>query len=99
MPVKYLTEMVFLQEVEAAGQVWVARSSHNSVYAMELEETGLSLPVWSKRERVDEFLRNSMLIGPKYEPYAVPVKVFTNTWLPDKSRDIFELLINPDGRT
>jgi Protein of unknown function (DUF2750) len=99
MTVEYLGEKVFLQEVGDAGLIWVARSIHQSIYAMEIDRTGFSLPVWSKEERVREFLKNSLLVGPKYEPHAVPLDVFTNAWLSDKMKAIAEVQINPDGKT
>ena len=66
---------------------------------MELDQTGFSLPVWSNRERVVEFLKNARLVGTKYGPHAVPLDVFTNAWLSDKMMDITELQLNPDGKT
>ena len=99
MEIAYIGETIFFAEVRAMGQVWVARSIYNSIYFMELDETGRSLPVWSLEERVVEYLKNAHLVGPKYEPYAVPVEVFINAWLSDKSMDIAELQINPDGKS
>jgi len=99
MTIEYLGEKIFLQEAGAAGQIWVARSVHRSIYAMEIDRTGYSLPVWSKEERVVEFLKNSLLVGPKYEPHAVPLDVFTNAWLSDRMKAIAEVQINPDGKT
>ncbi len=99
MSVEYLGEKIFLLEVEANGEVWVARGVHANVYAEEIGETGFSLPVWSLRERAVEYLRNARLIGPKYEPHAVPLERFTNGWLSDKMMAIAELQINPDGKT
>lgn len=99
MSVEYIREMAFLQEVRAAGQVWVARSVYKNIYALEIDQTGFSLPVWSNRERVVEFLENARLAGPKYEPEAVPLEVFTNAWLSDKMMAISELQLNPDGKT
>jgi hypothetical protein len=94
-----LSEVVFLQEVEDAGQVWVARGVWKNIYAQEMNETEYSLPVWSNRERVEEFLRNARPVGQKYEPQAIPLDVFTNAWLSDKMMAISELQINPDGKT
>jgi uncharacterized protein DUF2750 len=99
MSVEYIREAAFLQEVEAAGQLWVARSVYNSIYSEELDRTGFSLPVWSNRERVVAYLENARLVGPKYEPYAVSLDVFTNRWLSDKMMAISEVQINPDGKT
>jgi hypothetical protein len=98
MSVEYIREIAFLQEVKAAGQVWVARSVYKNIYALEIDETGFSLPIWSNRERVVEFLENARLVGPKYEPHAVLLEVFTNAWLSDKMMAISELQINPDGK-
>jgi len=98
MAIEYIGGKIFLEEVEAAGKVWVAKGTYNNVYAMELDGTGFSLPVWSNRERVVDYLKNARLVGTKYEPHSVPVDVFANTWLSDKTRDISELLINPDGK-
>ena len=99
MTVEYIGEIAFLQEVKAAGEVWVARGVNKFIYALELDRTGFSLPVWSNRERVVEFLKNARLIGPQYEPHPVPLEVLTNAWLSDKMMDISELQINPDGKT
>lgn len=99
MSVEYIREMAFLQEVKAAGQVWVARSSSMNIYSMEIDQMGFSLPVWSNRERVVEFLQNARLVGATYAPHAVPLEVFINAWLSDKTMAIAELQINPDGKT
>ncbi|HEY6838380.1 MAG TPA: DUF2750 domain-containing protein [Geobacteraceae bacterium] len=97
--ITYLSEVVFFEEVGTAGKVWVARGIHGNIYAEELDATGFSLPLWSSRERVEEFLKNARLVGPRYEPHDIPVDVFTNAWLSDKMKAIAELQINPDGRT
>ncbi len=99
MAIEYIGEKVFHEEIIASGQVWVARSVHKNIYAMELDRTGYSLPVWSTSERVDDYLQNARLIGPKYEPHAVSLKEFSDAWLSDKMMAITELLINPDGKT
>lgn len=99
MNIEYLGEKVFLEEIEDSRQVWVARSIYKNIYALEIDKTGFSLPVWSNRERVVEFLQNARLVGPKYEPHAVPLEVFTQAWLSDKMMAITELQINPDGKT
>lgn len=99
MSIEYLGEKIFRDEVEAAGHVWVARGLHKNIYALEIDQTGFSLPVWSNRERVVEFLKNARPAGPKYEPEAVPLVVFTETWLSDQMMAIAELQINPDGKT
>ncbi len=98
MNLGYFGEKIFHDEIKLSGQVWVARGEHKNIYAMELDRTGVSLPVWSSSERVDEYLNNARLIGPKYEPHAVSVDTFANAWLSDKMMAINELLINPDGR-
>ena len=99
MSVEYIREFAFLQEVNSAGEVWVARSIYKNIYAMELDETGFSLPVWSNMERVVDYLENARLVGAKYRPYAVPLNVFTRRWLSDVTMAISELQINPDGKT
>ena len=99
MSVDYMGEIVFLQEVIASGEVWVAMGINKNIYSMELDGTGFSLPVWSNRERVVDFLKNARLVGTKYEPHAVPLDVFTNVWLSDKMMGISELQLNPDGKT
>jgi hypothetical protein len=96
--VEYIGEIIFLHEVESFGEVWVARGVFKNVYAQEVDETGFSLPVWSNRERVVEFLKNTRLIGPQYAPHGVPLEVFTNALLSDKMMAILELQINPDGK-
>ena len=99
MSIAYVQEAAFRQEVRASGQVWVARSVHASIYAQELDAEGFSLPIWSNRERVVDYLRNTRLVGPKYEPHAVPLEVFTNAWLSDKMMAITEVQLNPDGKS
>lgn len=98
MTIQYLGEKIFLEEIEATGQVWVAKSIYKNIYAEELDQTSLSLPVWSTRERADNYLKNARLIGPKYEPEAVPLDVFTQAWLSNKMMAIAELQLNPDGK-
>jgi hypothetical protein len=98
MTVQYLAEKIFLNEIEATGQVWIARSIYKNIYAEEFNQAELSLPVWSTRERADSYLKNARLIGPKYEPEAVPLDVFTQAWLSNKAMAIAELQINPDGK-
>lgn len=97
MNLEYIGEHIFLQEVESTGQIWVVRGEIGNIYALELDRNGFSLPVWSGRERVDYFLNNARLIGPLYEPHAIPIDVFTARWLSDKMMGINELLINMDG--
>ena len=75
MTIEFVGEKIFREEVEAGRQVWVARSSHQNIYLMELVRTGISLPVWSSSERVTEYLKNARLIGPNYEPHSVPLDV------------------------
>src|SRR3974390_231421 len=97
MGVEYIKEFAFLQEVTAAGELWVAKGGFNNMYAVEMAEGGFSLPVWSNRERVVDFLKNARLVGAKYEPHAVPWDDFTRRWLSDMAMSISELQINPDG--
>ena len=99
MTVEYIKEIAFLQEVISAGEVWVARGINKNIYSLELDEAGFSLPVWSNRERVVDFLKNTRLVGTKYEPHAVPLEVLTEVWLSDKMMGISELQLNPDGKT
>lgn len=99
MSVEYIREIAFLQEVKTAGQIWVARSIYNNIYSVEIDATGVSLPVWSNRERVDAYLVNARLVGAKYEPYAILLDEFTRRWLSDMTMAIVELQLNPDGKT
>lgn len=99
MSVEYLAEKIFFKELAASGQLWVARSVYHNIYAVELDQHGVSLPVWSSRERVVDFLQQARLVGPKYQPDAVSVEVFTAAWLSDQRMAIAELQINPDGRS
>ena len=96
---EYLGEQMFREEVQATGEVWVVKGGNQSIYALELGETGFSLPVWSDRERVVDFLINQSLVGSEYEPHPVPLSIFTEIWLSDNIMGISELLINIDGRT
>jgi len=99
MSIEYFGEKIFLKEVMDSQQVWVARGTHKNIYVMELDRTGLSLPIWSNSTRVDDYLSNARLIGPKYEPHSVALETFTNAWLSNKAMAIIELLINPDGKS
>jgi len=99
MAVEYLGEKIFLEEIKGSGELWVARSKYNSIYAVEIDHAGFSLPVWSSTARVTTFLQNARLVGPKYEPYPVPMEKFIATWLADKAKAIVELQINPDGKS
>jgi hypothetical protein len=99
MSVEYLGEKVFHLEIDSGGQIWVAKGQYNNIYGLEIDAMGISLPVWSTSQRVEEFLKNARLIGPKYEPYAVSVAVFTNAWLSDARMAITELQINPEGKS
>lgn len=99
MNIEYLGEKIFLGEVEASGQVWVARSVHQNIYTEEFDASGLSLPVWSSRDKVVDYLRHARLVGPNYQPHPVALEVFSNAWLSDQSMGIAELQINPDGRS
>lgn len=99
MSIEYVREMAFLQEVKTAGELWVAKSVFENIYAQEIDKTGFSLPVWSNRERVVDYLKNARLVGAKYEPFAVSLDVFTKRWLSDMMMAISELQINPDGMT
>jgi len=99
MTVEYLGEKIFLDEIRADSQIWVARSIYKNIYALEIDRTGFSLPVWSSRQRVVDFLTNARLVGPKNEPDAIPLNTFTNAWLSDQMMAIVELQINPDGKS
>ena len=97
--VEYLGERIFLEESKATGEIWVARSTLNSIYAVSIDRAGFSLPIWSCSERVVAFLKNARLIGPKYEPHAIALEVFTASWLSDLGKGIVELQINPEGKS
>ncbi len=99
MTVEYIKAFAFLQEVNAAGRLWVARSVYKNIYAQEVGDGEYSLPVWSTKERVVEYLKNARPLGPKYEPDEVPLDVFTGAWLSDVRMNISEVQINPDGRS
>ena len=99
MTVEYLGEKIFRDEIEASGEVWVARSAYRNIYSVDLDAASLSLPVWSSRDKAAEFLKNARLIGPKYEPDPVPLHVFIDAWLSDRMMAIAELQLNPDGKT
>jgi Protein of unknown function (DUF2750) len=99
MTIEYLGEKIFYAEIAAGGQVWVARNGYQQIYTEEFDRSGLSLPVWSQREKAVDYLNRARLIGPKYEPHPIDLAVFTNAWLSDQSKGIAELLINPDGKS
>ena len=99
MTIEYLGLRIFLEEIKATNQLWVARNCYGLILATAIDSTGFSLPVWSSSRRVGEFLQAARLVGPKYEPHAVPVETFTAAWLSDKGLAIAELQINPDGRS
>ena len=99
MTVEYLKAFAFFQEVNAAGRIWVARSIYKNIYAQEIGVGEYSLPVWSNRERVIDYLKNERPLGPKYEPDEIPLDVFTGAWLSDMRMNISEVQINPDGKS
>jgi hypothetical protein len=99
MTVAYMGEKVFLEEIRATHQVWVAKGTYNNIYSQELVRGEISLPVWSSSERVSSFLKHALLVGTKYEPHVVSLEVFTNAWLSDKMNRITELQLNPDGKS
>ena len=99
MAIEFIGQKIFHQEIQDSGELWVARSEHKNIFAMELDRTGYSLPVWSNSERVMDYLKNARPIGPAYQPYRVSLKVFSEAWLANKSMAINELLINPDGKS
>lgn len=99
MSIEYLSEKIFRREIAAAGQLWVLRGTHKNIYALEIDKEGFSLPVWSSEEKAVEFLKSARLIGQKYTPEAVSLKVFCQAWLSDKMMSISEIQINPDGKS
>ena len=99
MSIEYLKAFAFQQEINEAGQLWVARSINGIVHAQEIDQTGYSLPVWSNRDRVVDYLKNALLVGPRFEPYAILLEDFSNRWLSDQSKGIKELQLNPDGKS
>lgn len=99
MVVEYIKTFAFFQEVNAAGRVWVARSVYRNIYAHEIGMGEYSLPVWSTKERVVEYLKNARPVGPKYEPDEVLLDVFAGAWLSDMRMNITEVQINPDGKS
>jgi hypothetical protein len=98
MSIEFLGEKIFREEIETSGQVWVAKNEHQVVYAMELDRTGFSLPIWSTKEKVETFLKKSYLVGPKYTPHAMPIEKLSVTWLSDLSKGINEVQLNPEAR-
>ena len=99
MSIEYLGEKVFLAEVKATGQVWVARGAYHNIYALQLDREGFSLPIWSSRDKVVAFLTHARLVGPKCEPHAVDLEHFTRAWLSDQGMRISEVQLNPDGKS
>jgi hypothetical protein len=98
MSLEYLGEKVFLDEIRAAGRIWVLRGAHKNIHAAEIED-GYSLPVWSSQDKAAQFLKIARLIGQTYAPEAVPLEVFIQGWLSDQRMAIRELQLNPDGKT
>ena len=99
MNIEYLGEKVFLDEVNATGQIWMARGGYGNIYALQLDREGVSLPVWSSRDKVVAFLAHARLVGTKYEPHAVALELFTKAWLSDQRMRITEMQLNPDGKS
>ena len=99
MSIEYLGEKAFLDEVKATGQIWVARGVYNNTYALQLDREGFSLPVWSSRDKVVDFLKHARLVGPKYEPHPVDLEQFTMAWLSNQRMGITEVQLNPDGKS
>lgn len=99
MNIEFIGEKIFYAEIDKSAQIWVAKGLYNNIHFLDSSGAGVSLPVWSTSERVTEYLDHARLIGPKYTPFAVSLKTFTQTWLADPSMAISELLINPDGKS
>ena len=98
MEIAYLGEKIFREEIASSQVIWVIRGKYKNIYAIETDG-GYSLPVWSSRERVEVFFKNAFLSDQHYGPEAVPLEVFTNSWLSDKMMAICLLQINPEGKT
>lgn len=95
---EYIGERTYLEELTADRQVWVARGAHKNIYALEIENHAYSVPTWSSRDKVDAFLKNTLL-WQQYEPHAIPLKTFADSWLSDWMKGISEVQVNPNGRT
>lgn len=99
MSVEFLAAKLFIKELKTSQLIWVAKNQYGKIYTPDLNEPLLSLPVWSNSHNVSEFLKNARLIGPPYQPHAIPLDEFVLTWLSDPQRAIGELQINPDGKS
>jgi len=96
MTIEYLGAKIFLQEILAAGEIWVARGQYKNIHAQEIENYAYSLPAWSSRARAEGFLRISRMAG-RFEPRAIPLDEFAGRWLSDQSLAIAEVQVNPLG--
>lgn len=96
MIIEYIGVKIFFEEAAAAGEIWIAQGIYKNIYAQEIENYAYSLPAWSNRERIDEYLKIKRL-GGKFTPHPIPLVVFANTWLSDQSMAISEVQINPNG--
>ena len=85
------SEIGFFKEISLSRHVWVARRGLK-VLALSDEEGGLSLPVWSDRKRLREYL-NSNQIGANFHLTHFPVETFEKTFL--ENTDITTFQINP----
>lgn len=94
---EYIGEKIYIEEILAEQQVWVARGAHKNIYAQEIENYAFSLPTWSSRDRVDAYLKGSLLFQ-RFEPHAIPLWEFANAWLSDKMRGISEVQVNPSAK-
>lgn len=99
MNIEFIGQIVFSQEVQANGKVWVVKGRYENIYALELDAQGFSLPVWSARERAEEFLENVQVVGREYEPYPIGLDSFIDNYIMNEIMGINELLINMDGTT
>ncbi|MBJ6723445.1 DUF2750 domain-containing protein [Geomesophilobacter sediminis] len=99
MNIDFIGQIIFSQEVQANRQVWVVKGRNENIYAMELDQAGFSLPVWSAKERAVEFLKNTQLLDGELEPHPIGLDLFINIYLSDKMLGINELLINMDGNS
>ena len=95
--IEYLGERTYLDELDAEKQVWVARGEYRNIYALEIENQAFSVPTWSTRNRVEAYLKSSLL-HQRFEPHAIPLWEFANSWLSDQMRGIAEVQVNPCGK-
>jgi Protein of unknown function (DUF2750) len=94
MNIKYLPEEIFIKEVSATQHIWLARQE-SGVLAFSEPEGNFSIPVWSKKDKLLEYLKNQN-IESDYQIVEFPILNFEVTFFRNSEKNEFQ--INPTGK-